>query len=75
MKRRAEKAIRESLAKKHDCYVLITCDQSSADGQMEVEMTYQGDATLAAYLLEGAQGIIDEKDLNNESSQSKVHYI
>jgi hypothetical protein len=27
---------------------------------MQVEMTYEGDATLAAYLIESAHGIMDE---------------
>jgi hypothetical protein len=41
------------------CYVLITCGKPSADGKMSVEMTYEGDPTLASYLLENAQGFID----------------
>lgn len=45
------------------CYVLITCGQPSKDGTMQVEMTYEGDPTLAAYLLESAQGFFDEEEL------------
>ena len=41
------------------CYVLITCGVPSKDGKMEVEMTYQGDPVLAAYLVESAQNFID----------------
>ena len=44
------------------CYVLITCGQPSADGKMSVEMTYEGDPTLASYLLENAQGFIDQDE-------------
>lgn len=61
-KRDAEKELIKTLAKNHACYVLITCDAPSDDGNMQVEMTYEGDATLAAYLLQGAQSFIDEQD-------------
>lgn len=61
MKRNVDKDIRESLAKKHACYVLITCDVPADDGNMQVEMSYEGDATLAAYLLQGAQTFIEDQ--------------
>lgn len=51
--------LKKALAKNHACYVLITCTEPSADGKMEVEMTYEGDACLASYLIESAQGSID----------------
>ncbi len=49
----------KDLAEDHACYVLITCGQPSKDGKMQVELTYEGDPHLAAYLLESAQGYID----------------
>ena len=42
-------------------YVLITCDQPDAQGEMQVEMIYEGDKVLASYLLASAQGIFDEE--------------
>lgn len=42
-------------------YVLITCAQPDAKGEMQVEMTYDGDKTLASYLLASAQGVIDDE--------------
>lgn len=69
MKKDTHKRVRESLAKDHSCYVLITCTEPSDDGNMEVEMTYEGDSNLAAYLVEGAQSVIDQ-DL--EQSQCRV---
>lgn len=54
------KNIHEVLAEKHACYVLITCDPPTEDGEMNVAMTYEGDPMLAAYLLQGAQTYIDE---------------
>lgn len=49
------------LKQEHACYVLITCGEPTGDGKMQVELTYDGDPILAAYLLESAQGFIDEE--------------
>lgn len=65
MNRKTEKHLRETLGKNNVCYVLITCDATPDNGEMKVEMTYEGDAALASYLLQGAQTIIDEQ---NEAS-------
>ncbi len=43
------------------CYVLITCGAPSESGQMQVEMTYEGDKVLASYLLESALGQIENE--------------
>jgi len=78
MKLPGEKNLKTELAKKHACYVLITCDRPSGDGKMQVEMSYEGDATLAAYILQGAQLHIDEQeiDLNVCSvNEQKIHYL
>jgi hypothetical protein len=61
MKPDIDKNIKQRLAKNHACYVLITCDEPEEDGNMQVEMSYEGDPTLAAYLLQGAQNFIDEQ--------------
>jgi hypothetical protein len=53
--------LRQALAEKNVCYVLITCGEPTEDGKMEVEMTFEGDASLAAYLLESAQGLIENQ--------------
>lgn len=58
--------IDEKLAKNNLCYVLVTCTESAADGNMQVEMSYQGDAALASYLLQGAQEMIDDKEQNEQ---------
>jgi len=59
-----DKSITSKLAKKHACYVLITCDDPSEGGEMQVKMTYEGDRTLASYLLQGAQSFMDEQELD-----------
>ena len=45
----------EEPKKKQACYVLITCSDPSEDGDMEVEMTYEGNEDLVAYLVENAR--------------------
>lgn len=67
MKSKVDKEIRDKLAKRHACYVLITCDTPSKDGHMNVEMTYEGDPVLAAYLLEGAQSRFTEIEVEQDS--------
>ena len=70
------KGLKASLAKKHFCYVLITCDAPADDGKMAVEMTYEGDPTLAAYLLQGAQTFMDDQDENEpQPLESKIHSL
>lgn len=62
MNKKSRKRIKDVLDKDPSCYVLITCGQPSADGEMHVEMTYQGDASLASYLIQGAQSFIDQEE-------------
>jgi hypothetical protein len=62
MKKKSRQHLQEALDKNPACYVLITCGQPSEDGQMQVEMTYEGDAMLASYLIQGAQSFIDEEE-------------
>lgn len=51
--------------KKNSCYVLITCGEPNEEGKMDVEMTYEGEPFLAAYLLENAQSILEERIQNS----------
>ncbi len=74
MTNKMSKSVKKELSKNHACYVLITCEKPSEDGNMHVEMTYEGDASLASYLLQGAQNIIDEQceeEAANECSSGK----
>ena len=52
--------LKKVLQKDNACYILITCGKPSKDGNMQVEMSYEGDAFLASYLIEGAQSVIDD---------------
>lgn len=62
MKPSVQKQLKKTLAKNTACYILITCDEPTEDGEMQVQMTYEGDATVASYLLQGAQSFIDEQE-------------
>ena len=46
--------LKKDLGPKCACYVLITCSEPAADGKMNVEMHFEGDETLAGFLLENA---------------------
>lgn len=59
--------IKASLAKKHACYVLITCSRPTANGKLHVDMSYQGDPFLASMMLQNAQNIIAEDTADIES--------
>ena len=54
------KALKKKLAQDHACYVLITCSHPDVKGSMQVEMTYEGDACLAAMLIENAQSYLQD---------------
>jgi hypothetical protein len=68
MSKHSRKHIQEVLDKNPSCYVLITCGEPAEDGQMQVEMTYQGDAMLASYLLQGAQLCMDQEEAWTEAT-------
>jgi hypothetical protein len=53
--------IKKELSGRYACYVLITCGDPSGDGKMDVEMNYEGDEMLAAFLLENAGQVFDQK--------------
>jgi hypothetical protein len=52
--------IKHALSQMHACYVLITCTEPSKEGQMEVEMIYDGDESLAAFLVDNASQVFNE---------------
>lgn len=55
-----EKGSKKAFPKKTTCYILITCSEPDQEGKMEVEMNYDGDEVLAAYLLESATKAFDD---------------
>ena len=63
----AEREIKKAVGKGCACYVLITCSEASADGKMEIEMKYEGDETLAAFLVDNASQVFDNRSSRRES--------
>lgn len=75
MDKKSRKHVQDALAKNPSCYVLITCGKPSEDGELQVEMTYEGEASVASYLLQGAQFFMDqeeEKELLLQNSQIRL---
>lgn len=61
--------IKKVLGENNICYVLITCGSPSSDGKMEVEMSYDGDEVLAAYLVDNAQQVFDDRSKTMKSQE------
>lgn len=59
--------VKKALGDKCACFVLITCTEAQSDGKMEVEMNYEGDESLAAFLVENASQVFDERINQRES--------
>lgn len=59
--------IKKALGDKCACFVLITCTEPSSDGKMQVEMNYEGDESLAAFLVENASQVFDAQINRRES--------
>lgn len=59
-KNNSHKAFEEAFSKKHAGYVLITCDQPTDSGEMEVKMTYGGSTLLVNKLIDDAQILLDD---------------
>lgn len=54
--------------KKSACTINISCLEPNEDGKMQVEMTYDGDQVLVAFLLESAQAIFKQTDTPSKIS-------
>jgi len=53
--------MKKTLGKEHACYVLITCTDCSENGEMDVQMDFEGDENLAAFLVDSASQIFDSR--------------
>ncbi|MCB1081919.1 MAG: hypothetical protein KDK63_02105 [Chlamydiia bacterium] len=54
-KREPHAELKDALLKEKRSFVLITCSRPSKEGKMSVEMDYDGDHDLLAYLLKSAE--------------------
>ena len=76
MKQKVDEKIQACLPDATACYVLISCSEPAKDGSMQVDMTYEGNPALAAYLLQNAQSLVDEHieeelQINEDFSQDQ----
>jgi len=60
------KNIKEYLADNNLCYVLLTCSTPSEEGNMRVEMAYEGEEEIASYLIESAFEVVQGKESINK---------
>ncbi|MFZ4773078.1 MAG: hypothetical protein ACOYK9_03705 [Chlamydiia bacterium] len=51
--------ITKNFNEKTVCYVLITCEKPQGSGSMHVDLVFEGDKSLAAHLINTAQGVLD----------------
>lgn len=63
MKGNIDEDIRAKLASKHACFVLVTCDPPSKDGNMNVQLSFEGDPALASLMVQGAQSYLEEHEI------------
>jgi hypothetical protein len=49
------------------CCVLITCSEPAANGKMEVELNFEGDESLASFLVENASQVFEARNSLSES--------
>lgn len=59
--------IKQNLGLKWSCSVLITCTEPEENGKMEVEMHFDGDENLAAFLVDNASQVFEERFRLSES--------
>lgn len=53
--------LKKNLEGEFACVILITCTQPSPEGKMDVQLDFEGDETLAAFLLENARAGFDRE--------------
>lgn len=56
-----KKKVKKAIEKGCSCYVLLTCSDPDEKGEMQVEMNYEGDETLAAFLVANAHEVFESK--------------
>lgn len=59
--------LKEQLGSGFSCCVLITCTKPEKNGKMEVEMNFEGEESLAAFLVENAAQVFEERCFMKES--------
>ncbi len=75
MDKRSREHLQKILDKKLSGYVLITCEEPSANGDMPIEMSYSGDEMLISYLLQNAQLHLEQDENECCSSAANIRLV
>lgn len=62
-----KKLTREEISDDCACYVLISCTKPDAKGNMQVQMSYEGEETLASFLVANASQAFEGNTSERES--------
>jgi hypothetical protein len=57
--------LKKDLGEEYACFVLITCTEPDAEGKMEVALDFEGDETLASFLIENAAQVAEDRDISS----------
>lgn len=60
---------KQILKKLYPCFVLITCTEPQKDGEMQVEMDFEGDEDLASMITEHATQVFDGRNSVQNSNK------
>ena len=63
--------LKKNLSDLYTCFVLITCTKPDESGKMDVALDFEGDESLAAFLIENAAQAFENRDIR-ETSQGAL---
>ncbi len=67
-KEAALERLKKDLGEDYACFVLLTCTHPDASGKMEVALDFEGDETLAFFLIENAAQVAEDRDISSGRS-------
>ena len=59
--------IKKALGPQYKYFILLACSEPDEEGKMDVEMNYEGDENLVAFLLDNASQMFDSPTNAQES--------
>jgi hypothetical protein len=57
--------LKKTLGDDYACFVLLTCTHPDPAGKMEVALDFEGDETLASFLIENAAQVAEDRDISS----------
>lgn len=58
---------KKDLGEEYACLVVIACTHPDAKGKMDVSLDFEGDETLASFLVENAAQAFEDRDISRET--------